>query len=258
MLRLIGQPAPNLLARGYDENIAALTTSITGSEREKVRALIGDRLHLIVDEFQDLPGVRGNLVLALLDLLAPAGKTGTGFTVLGDPAQAIYGFATSSAEWNVPTSAEYWTRIKDTYGPDLEVIGLTHNYRADRPLAKISSSLRSVLLSPRKDGEKLHIVREVVATLPSWEESVGPSWINNGDYAKSRHTNPYKWRIPARATESLRKEGRRRVHACPTARWQSRIPSSGMDCRSPQPPQVTATPEVSIRQDLRPPDAGLG
>lgn len=181
MLRLLGHPAPKLLARGYDENIASLTASIAGAERDKVRTLTGDRRHLIVDEFQDLPGVRGELVLALLDLLAPPGQPGTGFTILGDPAQAIYGFAANSAEQDFPTPAEYWKRIADSYGPDLEVLALTHNYRADKSLAQISSSLRSVLLSPRTDAEKLHIVREVVATLPSPEEAVGPSWLNNGE-----------------------------------------------------------------------------
>ena len=179
MLRLLGHPAPKLLARGHDENIASLTASITGAERDKILTLVGDRRHLIVDEFQDLPGVRGELVLALLDLLAPPGQPGAGFTVLGDPAQAIYGFAASSEDQAFPTPAEYWNRIRDTYGSSLEVLALTHNYRADTPLAQISSSLRSVLLSPRTDAEKLRIVREVVATLPSPEESVGPSWLNN-------------------------------------------------------------------------------
>lgn len=181
MLRLLGHPAPKLLTRGHDDNIEALTGLIVGAERDAIRAHIGDRRHLIVDEFQDLPGVRGELVLALLDFLAPPGQPGAGFTVLGDPAQAIYGFAASSTEQDFPTPAEYWKRITDTYGPDLEVLALTHNYRADRPLAELSSSLRSVLLSPRTDAEKLHIVREVVTTLPSPDEPVGPSWLNNGE-----------------------------------------------------------------------------
>lgn len=185
MLRLLGHPAPTLLARGHDENIAALTASMTGAERDRLRALTGDRRHLIVDEFQDLPGVRGQLVLALLDLLAPPGQAGTGFTVLGDPAQAIYGFAAGSKEPEFPTPAEYWKTIKDTYGADLKVFTLSHNFRADKPLAELSSSLRNVLLSQRADAEKLKIVREEVAKLPSPETPVGPSWLNCGD-ARSR------------------------------------------------------------------------
>ena len=180
ILRLLGHPAPALLAKGHDENIAELTSLIGRTEPDKIRLLIGDRRHLIVDEFQDLPGVRGELVLALLRLLAPPGQPGVGFTILGDPAQAIYGFAANPNGQEFSTPAEYWKRVTDAYGSELEVLTLTHNYRADRPLAELSSSLRQVLLSRRSDDEKLRIVREVVASIPSPSEPVSPAWINNG------------------------------------------------------------------------------
>ena len=82
-----------------------MTELLTGPRRDDVRAFIGDRRHLIVDEFQDLPGVRGELVLRLLDLLAPSGAPGYGFTILSDPAQAIYGFA-ARAQGAYPGPAE--------------------------------------------------------------------------------------------------------------------------------------------------------
>jgi hypothetical protein len=181
MLRLLGHRAPTLLARAHDENIEALTGLIAGGQRDRVRTQIGDRRHLIVDEFQDLPGVRGELVLALLDLLAPSGRAGAGFTVLGDPAQAIYGFAAAAADRKFPTPTEYWNRIRETYSPDLEVLTLTRNYRADRPLATLSSSVRKVLLSERTDDEKLRFVRKAVAGLPLPDKPVGRSWLNSGE-----------------------------------------------------------------------------
>ena len=181
ILRLFGHLPEKLLGRGHDGNIAELTDLITGTERDRVRTLIGDRHHLIIDEFQDLPGVRGELVLALLDLLSPLGQPGAGFTILGDPAQAIYGFAARSTGQAFPTTAEYWKRVIDTYGTELDIVTLTHNYRADRPLADLSSSLRQVLLSEKSDDEKLRIVREMVATLPSAAEPANPAWLNNRD-----------------------------------------------------------------------------
>ena len=181
MLRLVGHPAPMLLARGHDENIEELTRLIKGKQRDRIRTRIGDRRHLIVDEFQDLPGVRGELVLALLDLLSPPGQPGAGFTILGDPAQAIYGFAATKAGRAFPTPAEYWKRVTDTYGAELDVVALTQNYRAEGALADLSSSLRQILLSQRTDDEKLRIVREAVADLPSPAEPVNPSWLNNND-----------------------------------------------------------------------------
>ena len=180
ILRLLGNSVPALLARPRDENIQALTRLISGARREAVRARIGERRHLVVDEFQDLPGVRGELVLALLDLLAPPGRHGAGFTILGDPAQAIYGFA-AEAEGGFPTPAEYWKRVTDAYGGELETVELTHNYRAERPLAQLSSSLRQVLLSGRTDDEKLRIVREALAGLPSPGVPAGREWLAEGD-----------------------------------------------------------------------------
>ena len=181
ILRISGRPVQQLLASGHDKNIEELTGLIKGEEREKIRKIISNRLCLIVDEFQDLPGVRGELVLALLEFIAPPGKMGTGFTVLGDPAQAIYGFAAASNERKFPTSAEYWNTIRNSYGSELKVLSLTKNYRANTPLAELSSSLRSVLLSKRSDTEKLEIVQQAVTTLPFSAEPVGPSWLNEAE-----------------------------------------------------------------------------
>ena len=185
ILRLLGNPVPALLARPREENIRELTGLITGRGREAVRARIGERRHLIVDEFQDLPGVRGELVLAVLDLLAPPGRPGAGFTILGDPAQAIFGFAADAGSGVSPTPAEYWKRVTDAYHGELEAVGLTHNYRAEAPLAQLSSSLRQVLLSGRPDDEKLRMVRTALAGLPSPAEPAGREWLG-GDDAGSR------------------------------------------------------------------------
>ena len=180
ILRLLGNPVPALLARPRKENIQELTRLITGPRREAVHARIGERRHVVVDEFQDLPGVRGELVLALLALLAPPGRPGGGFTILGDPAQAIYGFA-AKGEVGSSTPAEYWNRVTDTYAGELEIVRLTHNYRAEQPLAKLSSSLRQVLLSGRTDDEKLRIVRAALAGLPSPGKPAGREWLTEGD-----------------------------------------------------------------------------
>lgn len=192
ILRRLGHPVPDLLTRSHDDNIAELTRQIKGPQKDQIRELIGDRRHLIVDEFQDLPGVRGDLVLTLMSLIAPPGCPGTGFTVLGDPAQAIYGFAGKGSDQAFPSPSEYWKRIVDNYGSDLEELTLSRNYRAAPPLAEISASLRKVLLSERPDEEKLRIVRKAVAVLPSANCPVGPEWLdgdNSGSRAILTHTN---------------------------------------------------------------------
>lgn len=181
MLRLLGWQPSALLAREHDDNVAELTALITGPRREDVRALIGDRRHLIVDEFQDLPGVRGELVLAMLSLLAPPGTPGCGFTILGDPAQAIYGFAARAKGGpTFPSPSEYWKRVRDLYGSGLDVRVLCRNFRAEASLAELSASLRAVLLSDHPEEEKLRLVREAVSALPEPPEAAGPAWLAGG------------------------------------------------------------------------------
>lgn len=163
ILRLLGQDPSELLRRGHDENIAAVVSAMTGPAQERVRLLIGDRRHLIIDEFQDLPGVRGELVLALLNLMAPPGTSQCGFTILGDPAQAIYGFA---AEKGSLTPRQYWDKVRELYGSELSTFSLRTNHRATEPLAVLSAQLRSVLLGARPDKEKLEFIQTVIANLP--------------------------------------------------------------------------------------------
>ncbi|TPG40560.1 ATP-dependent helicase [Sphingomonas koreensis] len=175
MLRLLGEAPRTLLIRGHDANILALTAMITGPRREEVRTLVGDRRHLIVDEFQDLPGVRGDLVLALLALLAPPGEPGHGFTILGDPAQAIFGFARGTREDGAayPSPVQYWRTVCCTYGGELSEMRLVRNYRAEPGLARLSRDLRSVLLSDRSESEKLRMTLAAVAALPAPARPLG-------------------------------------------------------------------------------------
>jgi hypothetical protein len=167
ILRLMDNDPRELLRRPHDENIAHLVQLLGSARAAEVRDRIGDRRHLIVDEFQDLPGVRGELVLALLELLAPPGQAGVGFTILGDPAQAIYGFAAGNAgQDGRVTPLDYWNAVRERYGAELAVRILTKNYRAAAPLADLSARLRCVLLGNFPDEAKLAAVQEAVSSLP--------------------------------------------------------------------------------------------
>lgn len=175
MLRLLGEAPRTLLTRTHDANIAALTEIATGPRREDLRTLMGDRRHLVVDEFQDLPGVRGDLVLALLALMAPPGEPGRGFTILGDPAQAIFGFARGMRDGGepFPTPHEYWREVCRIYGGELGQKRLTRNYRSDPSLAGMSLTLRAVLLSDRPEKEKLRATLAALAALPAPAQPIG-------------------------------------------------------------------------------------
>ena len=91
--------APNWRELGYDGRIAAATALLA---EEPTSPLVEDCKHVFVDEIQDLVGVRASMVMALLERV-------DGFTLLGDPAQAIYDHqvrddadATTSARFRRP------------------------------------------------------------------------------------------------------------------------------------------------------------
>ena len=180
MLRLLGHSPASLLSNSHDANIALLVEAARGPNADRLRQCIGNRRHLIVDEFQDLPGVRGDLVLALLELLAPPDSEGFGFTILGDPAQAIYGFAagTRSDGSAYPTPREYWNEVAARYEGSLTTEVLQRNYRAGSELAQLSARLRSVLLSDRPDSERLEAILAAVAELPESPEQLAPGFVS--------------------------------------------------------------------------------
>ncbi|GIG29818.1 UvrD-helicase domain-containing protein [Cellulomonas marina] len=90
--------------------------------REKVWEGIDDLEHVVVDEVQDVVGVRAELLLALLDALPPH----AGFSLLGDPAQAIYDFQLTADH---PTSStDLLQEVFDRHGPERR--SLTGTYRA--------------------------------------------------------------------------------------------------------------------------------
>jgi DNA helicase-2/ATP-dependent DNA helicase PcrA len=182
MLRLLGHQPSKLLSNSHDANIAKLVEEATGPNADRLRQLIGKRKHLIVDEFQDLPGVRGDLVLALLNLLAPPDVDGFGFTILGDPAQAIYGFAAGTRPdgSHYPSPREYWDEVAARYQGGLSVEVLKRNYRTGIALAQLSARLRSVLLSDRPDEECLQTVLAAIAELPESSEPLSPDFVSNG------------------------------------------------------------------------------
>lgn len=177
VLRQLGVPPSDLLKTSYEQNIQLLIDRITGEERDTVRGLLEGIRHIIIDEFQDLPGVRGRLVLALLDMVAPPGSAMVGFTVLGDPAQGIYEFATRDGETVSSTSQGSWAELRRIFGSSLVEITLRTNYRASTGLATATEELREVLLGEISSEEKLTALRAYVSALPAATAPLSPEWL---------------------------------------------------------------------------------
>jgi superfamily I DNA/RNA helicase len=93
--------------------------------------------HIMVDEVQDLVGVRSVFVLALLELF------NGGFTVLGDPAQGIYTFQLEGKDKEIG-AATFYRNLRLSFASCLQEHNLTINHRAK------TQSARSALWAGRE------------------------------------------------------------------------------------------------------------
>jgi DNA helicase II / ATP-dependent DNA helicase PcrA len=82
--------------------------------------------HILVDEYQDTNRLQAEILLAL----AP---DGAGLTVVGDDAQAIYGFRAA----NVRNILDF----PDQFSPPAMVIALEHNYRSTQPILAAANAV---------------------------------------------------------------------------------------------------------------------
>ena len=120
-LELLTQTYPEEWQRlGFDERIRTATEAILAGDAEEF--LDGVR-HVILDEVQDLVGDRRRLVQALLEAVD------TGFTVVGDPAQAVYDFQRRGER----DTGDVFGWLRDRYRDDLVELSLTRDFRAVSP-----------------------------------------------------------------------------------------------------------------------------
>src|SRR5580658_11012404 len=84
--------------------------------------------HVLVDEYQDTSKLQGEIVQALK-------PDGSGVTVVGDDAQAIYSFRAAAVE-NILGFA-------DRFKPKAEMVVLSQNYRSTQPILDAANALMS-------------------------------------------------------------------------------------------------------------------
>src|SRR5713101_1590641 len=88
------EPIPRTLGEESYELSIARTVELFRQRNPDLCDFMGRLEHLIIDEAQDVMGVRADLVIEML-----RGLSGDcGVTILADPAQAIYGFTTDETD----------------------------------------------------------------------------------------------------------------------------------------------------------------
>ncbi|MEU0130543.1 UvrD-helicase domain-containing protein [Streptomyces sp. NPDC006289] len=97
--------------------------------------------HVVIDEVQDLVGVRREMVEALLDRF----QENSGFTVVGDSAQAVYGFQVSDPDQRAAETDRFLEWVRATFGEDLVELHLGDNFRARSDTARMALPYGSTL-----------------------------------------------------------------------------------------------------------------
>ncbi|MFJ8510152.1 UvrD-helicase domain-containing protein [Streptomyces avermitilis] len=112
----------NWHGRSFDERIRA-AIGLVEDESRAPQSLDAVR-HVVVDEVQDLVGDRRRLVQAFLEAYE------CGFTVVGDPAQAIYGFQVKDPEERAGETGRFFSWLRGRFAGELVECTLEENFRA--------------------------------------------------------------------------------------------------------------------------------
>ena len=142
----------SLEGQNYDARIH-MAAHILSSQKD----LLSEYQHIIVDEVQDLVGVRAQLVLALLRGLSD----NCGFTLLGDSCQALYDYLAVN-DSTVMSSEQFYNELFHEYR-DANFFSLSHNYRQGDEFGELSVPYRKAILSEdaslrTKEAKKLDAI----------------------------------------------------------------------------------------------------
>ncbi len=131
------------LSGGFDARVVRATEVLA---RDEPTEMVGALRHVLVDEAQDLVGVRATFVRELLELVCRDEESG--FTVFGDSAQAIFDFQMDS--W--PESRKRLLTLIELDGPAAERCELKTNHRMESErLAEFATSAGAALREPQGD-----------------------------------------------------------------------------------------------------------
>ncbi|ALG13360.1 ATP-dependent helicase [Kibdelosporangium phytohabitans] len=145
LLREGGYTAEQLAGYGFDERIRLAAEAV---EHGDIETAASEPRHVIVDEVQDLVGVRREMIEALLDRYPDAG-----FTVVGDLAQSIYGFQVADPDQRVAEANWFLDWIRASYGEELDEFHLVDNFRARTAEARTALKYSAQLQRMSEDTE---------------------------------------------------------------------------------------------------------
>ncbi|MEW2293490.1 ATP-dependent helicase [Streptomyces sp. NPDC006743] len=148
-------PDRDWAATSFDDRIKAAAEAVEDGALEA-----GDSVppsHVVIDEVQDLLGDRRELVESLLDRY----QDSCGFTVVGDAAQAVYGFQIEDPAERDDETGRFFEWLRRSFPDDLVELHLTENFRAVTPEARVALSHGSRLQRIRDADEAATLYEEL-------------------------------------------------------------------------------------------------
>lgn len=141
----------------YDGRIRAAVNAL--NEKDEAAELMAEIRHVTVDEIQDLVEERAELIKALLS------RIDGGFTLLGDPAQGIYGFQIEDRRERIRGSTGLFDWVGTTYDGEVEPATLRGNHRARSDDARAALPFGPLLADSQPDYRKIaHELRTTLVT----------------------------------------------------------------------------------------------
>ncbi|MFF3097965.1 UvrD-helicase domain-containing protein [Streptomyces cyaneofuscatus] len=150
----------------FDERIKEATEAILRGAVESSEQ--GAPAHVVIDEVQDLVGDRRDMVETLLDRF----QDDCGFTVVGDGAQAIFGFQVSDEQARAAETNYFFDWLRASFPDDLVELHLTGNFRARTEEARTALPVGTALQrlpsdSAESDAAGVSLHRKLVDLLRS-------------------------------------------------------------------------------------------
>lgn len=149
----------------FEENIQKMLTFV--KQNEYVIEYLQELEHLIVDEAQDIVGIRADLVVEIINKLSSS----CGVTVFTDEAQAIYGFADKADDREIPVGTiktpTLSERLRLNQSAPFEGYELTEVHRTDSSqlLTIFSDTRHKVLTTTSETANKLAEINEEIIRL---------------------------------------------------------------------------------------------
>lgn len=148
----------------YDENIEAMTAMVR--ENPDVAEYLSSGFeHLIIDEAQDIVGIRADLLLEIIRKL----PVSCGVSVFADEAQAIYGFSLDEETRIADPQAQLTLpeKIRKTFGTSFDTCSLKIVFRTTDPgLIRLFTEIRQKVLRQESESYlKLQSVKTEISKL---------------------------------------------------------------------------------------------